>query len=178
MAVRKPKALEAAELEALAAKLLQARALSTGELRERLRRRAANAADVEPILAKFRQLGFLNDRKFAEAFASARLESKGMGKARVLRDLLGRRVAGPLARKTVDAAFEGVEETALIEAFLARKFRHVDLAEFLAEEKNLAAAYRKLRYAGFSRGNSIRVLKQYSVRAEALEEAGEEPDSD
>lgn len=174
MAARKPKPLEAAELEAYAAKLLHARALSASELRDRLRRRAANPADVDPIIAKFRQYGFLDDRKFAESFAASRLETRGVGKARVLRDLLDRRVAGSLARKTVDSVFGGVDEVTLIESFLQRKYRRVNLAEFLAEEKNLAAAFRKLRYAGFSAGNSIRVLKKYSERAEELEDPGED----
>jgi hypothetical protein len=44
----------------------------------------------------------------------------------------------------------------------------------LGEEKHLASAYRKLRLAGFSSGNSIRVLKCHAAEAEKLEEMAEE----
>ncbi len=56
-----------------------------------------------------------------------------------------------------------------MEAFLKRKYRGKDLGAFLKEEKNLAAAYRRLRYAGFSSGGSIRALKRYASQADELE---------
>ena len=95
---------------------------------------------------------------------------KGLGKTRVLRDLMARRVAPAVAKEAVDAAFEGVDEIAMIEAFLARKYRGKDLGALLQEQKQLASAFRKLRGAGFSTGNSIRVLKRYAAEAERLEE--------
>ena len=69
----------------------------------------------------------------------------------------------------------------LIEAFLKRKYRGKQLGAFLREEKNLAAAFRRLRYAGFSAGASIRVLKRYAQEPEALDalesdETDAEPD--
>jgi regulatory protein len=62
----------------------------------------------------------------------------------------------------------------LIEAFLKRKYRGKDLGPLLKEEKNLASAFRRLRYAGFSSSESIRVLKRYASRAEELELMEEE----
>ncbi len=49
------------------------------------------------------------------------------------------------------------------------------IGALLMEEKNLASAYRRLRTAGFSSGNSIQVLKRYAAEAERLEEM-EEPE--
>ena len=63
----------------------------------------------------------------------------------------------------------------LIEAYLSRKFRGKDLASWLSDDKNLMAAYRRLRYAGFSGGNSIRVLKRYTQQADQLEGSEPEP---
>ena len=105
----------------------------------------------------------------AQNFASARLENQGFGKSRVLRDLRQHRVAPGLAEQVTERTFKSTDETELIEAFLKRKFRGKDLGPFLAEEKNLAAAFRRLRYAGFSSGASIRVLKRYASQAEELE---------
>ncbi len=153
-----------------AARALSARAQTSAELREKLKRRAARREDVDEVLRRLKDCGFLNDKRFAESFAAWRRENQGFGKARVVRDLMARRVAPALARQTADAAYESTDEIALIEKFLERKFRGKDLPSLLTQERNLAAAYRKLRGAGFSMGNSIRVLKRYAAEADRLEE--------
>jgi regulatory protein len=170
VAGRKAKPLDRDGLMRYAAQVLAARAQSTGELRTRLRRRAARAADVDEVLSYLKESGFLNDRQFAGAYAEWRRENQGLGKARVLRDLRARRVAPAVAQAAVDAVYRGVDEVALIEDFLARKYRGKDLGALLREEKHLASAYRKLRTAGFSPGNAIRVLKRYTAEADRLEE--------
>jgi regulatory protein len=163
------KLLDQEALIAYALKALAARAHSSGELREKLRRKAEKKADIDVVLVRMKELGYLNDRTFSERYASRRLESEGFGKMRVLRDLGQKRVAPAVARQAVERAFSGTEETALIEQFLARKYRRQPLAEVLAEEKGLASAYRKLRLAGFSSGASLSVLKRHSRQAEALD---------
>ena len=114
MPQRKPRKLNAEELEAYAAKALHSRALSIGELKEKLLRRAGAPAYVDPILSKFKQYGFLNDKKFADAVATSRLENHGLGKARVVRELRQRRVAPTVAQQSVESAFQGVDEVELI----------------------------------------------------------------
>jgi regulatory protein len=162
--------LDADGLWEYALKAVGARALSAGEVRERLRRRAANKQDIDTVLARLREHGFLNDKQMAESYAAARLETRGFGQARVMRDLQQRRVAPAVARTAVEQAFSGTDETALIEAFLARKYRGKNLPEFLRQEKNLASVFRRLRYAGFRPGPCISVLKRYAARAEELPE--------
>jgi len=152
-----------------ALRLLGGRAYSTGELREKLRQRAERPESVDEVLSKLKGMGYLDDRRFAENYAAARLENEGFGKMRVLRDLRQRRVAPNLAEQVTERTFQSTDETELIEAFLKRKFRGKQLSTFLKDEKNLAAAFRRLRYAGFSSGASIRVLKRYASQAEELE---------
>jgi regulatory protein len=172
---KKPRLLDAQGLRDYAARALSARALTAGELRTKLRRKAADAADVEPLIERLRELGAINDARFASAFTERRIENDHFGKMRVLRDLRQRKVASGVAEKAVAKAFAEVDETELIEQYIARKFRGKDLPVFLAEEKNLATAFRRLRTAGFSAGNALRVLRRYSVRAEEIEEtAGED----
>jgi regulatory protein len=158
-----------------AARSLSARAQSSSELRARLSRRAAHAPDVEQVLVRLKDAGLINDQQFASAFTSWRKENQGFGKTRVMRDLMARRVAPALAKKAVDAAYENVDETALIEDYLKRKYRGKDLGALLAEEKHLASAFRRLRAAGFSAGASIRTLKRYAALAEQLNEEDLEP---
>jgi regulatory protein len=157
-----------------AARALSVRGYTVSELRTRLKKRAARAEDVEAVLGRLKEAGVVNDRRFAGSFAEWRRESQGMGKTRVLRDLMARRVAPAVAKEAVDAAFEGVDEIAMIEAFLKRKYRGKDLGALLQEQKELASAFRKLRGAGFSTGNSIRVLKRYAAEAERFAESEDE----
>ena len=166
--------LDSAGLLQYAMRALTARALSAGELRQKLERRAEQPEYVRQVLERLKEYGYLDDRRFAEAYSTARLENEGFGKMRVLKDLSRRRVAPGLARETVDRVFEGSDECALIQEYLRRKFRRVALETFLAEPRNLASAYRRLRTAGFSAGNAIRVLKNYAAEAELLDQI-EEP---
>jgi regulatory protein len=173
VAARKPKLLDSEALLDYAGRLLAAKAHSVSELRARLKRRAARPQDLAPVLARLRESGFLDDRRFAESFATWRRENQGLGKGRVLRDLLARRVAPAVAQQAADAAYRGADEVAMIEDFLQRKYRGKDLASLLADEKHLASVFRRLRGAGFSAGNSIRVLKRYAAEADRLEEMSE-----
>jgi regulatory protein len=156
-----------------AAQALSARALTISELREKLKRRAAEPADVDEVIARLKENGYLNDQRFAASYASWRRDDGGFGKTRVMRDLMARRVAPAVARAASEAAFEGADEVAMIERFLERKYRGKDLGALLKEEKHLASAYRKLRMSGFSTANSIKVLKRYATQAELLEDDAE-----
>jgi regulatory protein len=93
---------------------------------------------------------------------------------RVIRDLRQRRVAPAVAEQAVKGAFADADETGMIEAYLARKYRGKNLTEFLQEDRNLNAAFRRLRYAGFGSGTAIRVLKRYAARAEELQDDEED----
>jgi len=174
MAQRTPKPLDENRLLAFAAQALSARALTVSELREKLKRRAATPSDVDLVLARLKEAGYLNDQRFAESYAGWRRDDGGFGKTRVLRDLMSRRVAPAVAKQAADAAFKETDEVAMIEAFLQRKYRGKDLAALLKEEKHLASAYRKLRTSGFSTANSIKVLKRYADQAELLEDTENE----
>jgi regulatory protein len=169
MTKRKPKLFQETELLNYAVRALGGRAHSTGDLREKLRRRAERAEDVDVVLAKLKEMGYLDDRRFAESYAAARLETQGLGKMRVLRDLRQRRIAPKLAEQVAEKTYQETNEVDLIDEVLKRKYRGKKLGQFLGEEKNLAGAYRRLLYAGFSAGASIRVLKQYAKQAEELQ---------
>jgi regulatory protein len=152
-----------------ALRVLSTRALSSAELRARLRRRGAVPEVIDGVMAKLKEYGYLNDAAFAGAYANARMENQSHGRARVLRDLKSRQVSGKVAEEAVNAAYSGTDEVKLIEEYLGRKFRRENLAEYLADAKHLAAVFRRLRYAGYSASNSIKVLKRFSIQADELE---------
>ncbi len=173
---RKKPVLDLEGLYNYAVRLLSGRALSSGEVREKLRQRAADAADVDGVIARLKDYKFLDDTRFAEGFAAARRDNQGLGQFRVTQDLRKRRVAPALAEKASADAYSEVDETAQARQFIERKYRAKDLPTFLAVEKNMASAYRRLRTAGFSSGIAIRVLKDFTRSAEALESLeNEEP---
>lgn len=174
MSGRQPRLLDEAALFEYALRALGGRGHSIGELREKLRRKAEQPQAVDAVLARLKQYGYVNDRKFADSYASARLSGQGHGRQRVLGDLSRKRVPPIVARQAVEEAFRGVDETAQIEQYLARRYRGKDLPAVLAEPKGLASAYRRLRTAGFGASNCIIVLKRYAARADTLEELEDE----
>jgi regulatory protein len=171
----KAKKLDSGQLWEYALKALGQRAHSAGEIRQKLARRAENAADVAATMLKLREYGLADDKKFSEAFASSRLQNQGLGSFRVLRELRAKRVAEPVAATAVSNAYAGTAEAVLIDNFLNRKYRNKDLKEFLKEQKNAASVYRRLRTAGFSSSGSLDALKRY---ANGVEDWGEPPDDD
>jgi regulatory protein len=169
MLSKQPRRLDAARLWDYALKSLAGRAHSTGELREKLRRRAERSADVEDVLARLKDYGYLDDRRFAETFASARLSNEKFGRTRVLQDLRQRRVAPSLAEHTVRQVYQDVNEDALIEDWIRRKYRMAPRESLFREEKDLAAAYRRLLRAGFRTGDIVRVLKRFAKNPDLLD---------
>ena len=170
---KQPRKLDASELKQYALRLLAGRALSTDELRAKLTARALEPAAIDPIVEYLRDLKFLDDTRFAQHYTRLRLEGDGHGRSRVLRDLRQRKVAAPLAEKTVSEAFSAVDEVTMIEKYIARKYKTTDLPTYLSEQKHLASAYRKLRLAGFGSSNTIRVLRRYTSQADEIQEIDE-----
>jgi regulatory protein len=166
---RKPRPLDRERLFQYALKSLGGRAQSTGELRERLRRRAAQPSDIDEILVQLKESGYLDDRRFAEGFAASRLANDKFGRTRVIQDLRQKRVAPALAENTVKQVYGGVDESALIEEWIRRKYRLAPREGLFQEEKDLAAAYRRLVRAGFRTGEIIRVLKRFAANPELLD---------
>jgi regulatory protein len=173
MANRAPKKLAREALWDYALRVLSNRAHSSIELSRKLHRRAQSSLDVSSVMSKLREYGLVDDKKFSESFASARLANSGVGRFRILRELRAKQVSPVIAESAVSEAFAGTNEEELAESFLLRKYRGKDMAAFLAEEKNLAAAYRRLRTGGFSTAASLSVLKRYSRRAKDFDEVEE-----
>jgi len=174
---RKVRHLDSEGLWVYALRVLGGRAQSTGQLREKLRRRAARAEDVDEVLARLKAAGYLDDRRFAEGFAAARLSGEKFGRTRVIQDLRQRRVAPALAESTVQKVYQEVDEEALIEDWIRRKYRLAEREGLFQDDKDMASAFRRLARAGFRTGDIIKVLKRFAKNPELLDnfEPPEEP---
>jgi regulatory protein len=176
MEERKVRRLDAASLWEYALKVLAGRAHSTGELREKLRRRAERAEDIDDILSRLKQDGYLDDKRYAESYAAARLSGEKFGRTRVVHDLRQHRVAPAMAERTVEKVYRDVDEVAMIEDWVRRQYRAAEREGLFAAEKDLAAAYRRLTRAGFRSGEILKVLKRFAKNPDLLDgfEAPEE----
>ncbi len=170
-----PKRLNATELHAYALHALAARARSAGDLRALLKRRALREEDVDAELARLAEHGYLNDQRYAEAFASWRRENQGLGARRVVRELRSRRVAADVAEQAVREAYAGAEEADMLREYLERRLKNTAMP---ATPQKIASLYRSLVRAGFSHRLVLDELRRRRADAEILDqlEESDEPE--
>ena len=107
-----------------AAKLLAAKQRSVEELRERLLEgRGATKANVEEVIARLREYGYLDDAKFAQSYASLRLRGRPIGRRRLQRDLWLKKVDKQTAETALDEVFGATPEEELIDRAIAKRNR-------------------------------------------------------
>lgn len=172
--LKKPRKLAAEELFEYAVKLLGVRGYSTGDLRSKLYMKAAQRGDIDATIARLKDIGYLNDEQYAASYATARVENEGFGKIRVLNDLRARRISGNLADQAVTQALDGRTEADLIDAYIERRMASLVGAGPIEDERKLAAAYRRLRRAGFTSGGILSALKRKAARPELVNDTPEE----
>jgi regulatory protein len=132
---------------AAALALLTGRALTSGELAERLLRRGHEPAAVEAACERVAGFGYLDDRRTAAAWAEAAVGVRGLGPRRV-REGLARRLLPPdLVEEAAAAVFGEGEEARRAREALCRWERTRGPAE---EAGRRRAAYAHLLRRGFS----------------------------
>ena len=121
-----------------AAKLLAAKSRSVAELRELLTQsQGANKADVEEVLARLSEYGYLNDERFAFGYASSKVRHRPVGRQRLKRDLALKKVNKETADEALDLVFAEVSESDLIDRAIAKRVRLRGRPENRAAAKSL-----------------------------------------
>ncbi len=121
-----------------AAKLLAARPRSVAELRERLLKgRGATKANVDEVIARLREYGYLDDARFAHSYASLRVQQRPIGRQRLQRDLWMKKVNKATADEALDLVFAATPEDKLIDRAIARRIRLRGKPKTRAEAKKL-----------------------------------------
>jgi len=100
--------------------LLTARALTAAELAARLRRRGFSRDEIAETRARLEDLGYLDDRRTAGAWADAAARVRGLGPRRVREGLARRRVGREIAAEASAEAFPPGEEERLAGAALEK----------------------------------------------------------
>ena len=124
---------------------------------------ARGAAAVAAVLAKLKEMHYLDDQSFAETYARLRQENEKLGARRVRQALGQRGVAPEIVDRAVSARYGSANEEALAREHLER--RHIRKPE---NEKETARVMRRLVTAGFSTGTIYKILRQWNVPDESL----------
>jgi len=107
-----------------AVKLLAAKPRSVAELRERLLEgRGATKTAVEEVVSRLQEYGYLDDERFAFGYASLKVKQKPIGRRRLERDLMMKKVDQSIADEALDLVFEETSEEELIDRAIAKRLR-------------------------------------------------------
>jgi len=149
---------------------------TVAEIKRLLRRRVGAQPHgellVEVVVARLKMHRYLNDTSYAESYARFRRDNEKFGRARVVQDLKTKGVHGDIIAKTVNAAYEEINDEKLAREFLKRK----RLAKPV-NQRQAARIFRSLLRAGFRTGVILRILKKWDVDEETLTALEEESSS-
>ncbi len=169
---RSARRLNAEDLYQHAVRLLARRGRTRAELSRLLAPRAADAASLEPVLARLAGHGYLDDRRFAESLARYQHDQEKFGAQRAARELRRRGVAEPVASAALRQVYAPRDEAALLAAYLRKKRLTAP-----AEPRAAARLFRRLRLAGFTSPAICACLRRWRLDSEwidALAESAEE----
>jgi regulatory protein len=164
---KKKQALDEAALYEYAIGVLGRRMRTVAELKRMMRLRVEESesgeAKIDRVIARLKEQRYLNDTNYAADYARLRQENSSFGKRRVRQDLIQKGVHANVIARTLDAAYENVNEEELARQHLLRK-----RVRKPANEKEAARVMRMLMRAGFSSGVIFKILKKWDVDEDTL----------
>jgi regulatory protein len=141
------KLLTETQLYMSAQRALMRRAHSISEMKKHLERRAENKDLIPAVIARLRELNYLDDAKYALNYAAQHAKLRRQGRFRIARELRNRGVPDRFIESAVDSVFAATDEASLVRARLTRRLAHLRGA---LDQKKIASIYRNLLGAGFS----------------------------
>jgi regulatory protein len=154
------------ELLEYAVKSLGSKMKSERDLRRRLTDRVSadegGRADVEAVISKLKELGYLSDARYAADFARLRQENEKFGKRRVQQGLMQKGIASSLVNEAVTKQYEDVDEATLARQYIERKRLKQPSGDREQRQKETAKVMRRLVAAGFSSRAVWAVLRDWA----------------
>ena len=135
------------QLNMSAQRALMRRAFSIHEMKQYLERRSEKKELIPPVIARLRELNYLNDARYALEYARHHSQARRQGRFRIARELRGRGVPDEHIDAALAAVFADTDESTLVRERLKRRLSHLRGA---LDEKKIASLYRMLLRAGFS----------------------------
>jgi regulatory protein len=128
-------------------RLLTYRSRSRVELGQKLREKGFDAVVVDAVLGYLAQLGYINDRQYAEQYALSRIRLHGSGRRRIARELGNKGIEQQVVRETLSRVFEGDREIETAKKAAERKLASLRAVDRVKRQRRLAGF---LERRGFS----------------------------
>lgn len=140
---KKPNLLDASGLRRTVVDLLSRRDYSRLELFRKLKQKAENPEDIEPVLDDFQQRNWQSDERFAESFLNSRYQ-RGLGPLRLKQELREKGVSSDI----IVLALENLEVDWFQLALDAARKKESSIKN--TDKNKKQKLYRFLAYRGFS----------------------------
>lgn len=137
-------------------------------MRTRVEEGEAGERMMDRVVFRLKELNYLSDTRFAEDYARLRKENEKFGRRRVQQDLAQKGVHKELIASTLSKAYDDVDEVALAREYIARK--RMKRPEGEDAKKQAARVMGRLMRAGFSAGAIFKVLREWDIEVEEIEE--------
>nr|WP_035349428.1 regulatory protein RecX [Edaphobacter aggregans] len=171
-AKKKREPLGEAALFEYAVGVLARKMRSVRDLKRLMRTRAeegeAGEKAMDRVVARLKELNYLSDTRFAADYTRLRKENEKFGRRRVHQDLVQKGVHKELVASTIAEVYEDVDEVALAREYLARK--RMKKPEGEDAKKQAARVMGRLMRAGFSAAAIFKVLREWDVEVDEVEE--------
>jgi regulatory protein len=129
-------------------RVLALRDHSEAELRRKLKEKGYDAEGIEGSVARLKELGYLDDARFARTFAASAIRNgRGYG-ARLKLELARRGVATEIIQDTLAELFQEFGEAQVLAETIAHRFAGFDPGTATDKEKRRVVGY--LQRKGFS----------------------------
>jgi regulatory protein len=152
-----------------ALRALTRRAHSIHEMKQYLHRRAGDDALIPPLIARLRELNYLDDARYALEFARTHAKSRRQGRFRIARELRTRGVPDHHIDAALQAVFVETDEASLVRARIKRR---LSSTRGPLDQKKIASLYRSLLRSGFP-SDVIRAEVRSATKIDADALAGE-----
>jgi len=85
--------------------------------------RGATKANVDEVIARLRDYGYLDDARFAHSYAALRVQQRPIGRRKLQRDLWMKKVNKATVDEALDLVFATMPEEELIDRAIAKRIR-------------------------------------------------------
>ncbi len=141
-----------------AAAMLGRKSLTCRELCDRLCRKGFDKAIAEQVVEQFLEVGYLDDRRYAEMYLEDAVHLGAKGLYRIRQELLQKGISASLIQSVI-------EDTELdIEGALQSYVEHRQLWKNVHSRKDLENLKARLIRRGYSLGEVCQCLSQYTFR--------------
>src|SRR6202050_3803839 len=130
------------ELYNSALRALMRRAYSIHEMKQYLERRSEDKEFIPPVVARLRELKYLDDARYALDYSNQHAKLRRQGRFRIARGVPDRYIEAAL-----QTVFAETDESTLVRTRVKRRLAHLRGA---LDQRKIASAYRRLLRAGFS----------------------------